>query len=186
MRDGDLLSAARSEFAGEGRKGFATVLLAAPEDQLEIARFFDEELVLVPRDALDPEATSTRYFRVAHDGEPRVERVSGPPPLDRYRQYRDLFDYELARLPEQVRALRRSVLARNEIYLFAALIPTAEWAVVIGRRREALGRAGRELGDVGRFVLRYQRREEGGFDLTVEEIVFSDGTRLRTETGKDS
>ncbi len=78
-----------------------------------------------------------------------------------------------------MRALRRSVLSRSEIYLFAALIPPQEWAVVIGRRREALAQAGRSLSEVERFTLRYERRTDGGTDVSVEEIAFADGSRFR-------
>jgi len=176
MRDRDLLRTADMEVSGKGRKGFATVLLAAPEDQLDIARFFGEEVVLVPRDTLDVDAKNPRYFRISGGKEERVERVDGPAPLQQFRQYRDLFDYEYARLPEPLRALRRSVLARNEIYLFAALIPQGEWAVVIGRRREALALTGRSIDEVARFVLRYHRRPSGGFDLVAEQIDFADGS----------
>ncbi len=181
MRDEELLDEARAELAGERTHGFATVLVAAPEEQVEIARFFGEELVLVPRSTLDPDAARPRYFRLGVDGDAQVEAVAGRPPLERYRQYRDLFDYEYGRLPESLRSLRRSVLARSEVYLFAALIPTSEWAVVVARRREALRDADAELGDVRRFVLRYVRAEDGAFDLRVEEIVFADGSRYRPQ-----
>ncbi len=179
MRDPGLLAEARAEFVRGHSKGFATVLLAAPEDQLAIARFFGEELVLVPRRALDPDAEDPGYFRMTGSGEPRVEAVEGAPPLERFRQYRDLFDYEYSRLPSPLRDLRRSVLARGEIYLFAALLSAEEWALVIARRQEALALAGRELADVRRFILRYLHRPEDGFDLAVDEIVFADGTRFR-------
>ena len=179
MADADLLSSARSEVAGETRKGFATVLLASPEDQLDIARFFNEPLVLVPRDNLNPESESPTYFRIDATSSTHVQTIAGRAPLEGYRQYRDLFDYEYARLDEPIRELRRGVVARNEIFLFAALIPVEEWAVIIGRRREALAQSGRELADVQRFVLRYVERPTGGFDLIVEEIVFTDGGRHR-------
>ncbi len=179
MHDPDLLDEARAEFTRGDRKGFTTVLLAAPEDQITIARFFGEELVLVPRSALDPGTASPAYFRVTDAGEPRVETVVGPPPLAGFRQYRDLFDYEYRHLPAALRDLRRSVPARTEIYLFAALLSAEEWALVIARRQAALALADRELADVRRFVLRYLQRPEGGFDLAVDEIVFTDGTRFR-------
>ncbi len=179
MSDPGLLAEARTEFARGHKKGFATVLLAAPEDQIAIARFFGEELVLVPRRAVDPESATPSYFKMSGSGEPRVETVEGAPPLERFRQYRDLLDYDYGRLPAPLRELRRSVLARGEIYLFAALLSAEEWALVIARRREALALAGRELADVRRFVLRYLHRPEDGFDLVVDEIVFADGTRFR-------
>jgi hypothetical protein len=186
MRDPGLLAEARAEFERGHSKGFATVLLAAPEDQIAIARFFGEELVLVPSRVLGPESADPRYFRMTLAGEPRVESVEGAPPLERFRQYRDLFDYEYGRLPGPLRELRRSVLARGEIYLFAALLSAEEWALVIARRNEALERAGRELSDVRRFVLRYVHRPENGYDLAVDEIGFADGTRFRpSERGKE-
>jgi hypothetical protein len=178
MRDPALLAAAREEFSLGNRKGFATVLLAAPEEQIEIARFFGEELVLVPRAALDSSGASPRYYRLSETGKPLVEEVAGAPPLEEHRQYRDLFDYEYARLPSPLRELRRSMVARGEIYLFAALLSAEEWALIIARRSEALARAGRELAEVRRFVLRYVRPPGGGFDLRAEEIVFGDGTRF--------
>ena len=176
MRDPTLLAAADAEIAGEERRGFATVLLAAPEDQLAIARFFGEELVLVPREALDPEASEPHWFRVA-TGSAQVEEVHGRAPLEGYRQYRDLFDYDYSRLPDAVRELRRRSASRRDVYVFAALIPAREWAVVVARRGEALARSGRELAEVRRFVLRYLELAEGAFDLTVDHIVFADGSR---------
>ena len=75
--------------------------------------------------------------------------------------------------------MRRSVLTRSEVFLFAALIPVREWAVVIGRRAEVLAQSGRELSEVRRFTLRYRRRTDAGFDVVVEEILFADGSRFR-------
>jgi hypothetical protein len=183
MRDPALLAAARAEFERGNRKGFTTVLLSTPEDQLAIARFFGEELVLVPRAALDA-AAATGYFRLVpgERGAPgesgRIERVAGAPQLENHRQYRDLFDYEYARLPDALRELRRSLVAREDVYLFAALLSVEEWALVIARRGAALADAGRELDDVRRFVLRYVPLVGGAYDLRVEEIVFTDGTRF--------
>jgi hypothetical protein len=179
-QDPELAAAARAELSGELRRGFDTVLLAAPEEQLEIARAFGEELVLVPRRALDPKA-SPHYFRLDRAGD--VERVPERPPLE-LRRYRDLFDYEYARLPEALRLLRRSVLSRAEVYVFAALIPLSEWAVVVGRRSEALEESGLAAGDVRRFDLRYIRSAQGGFDLQVENIVLANGRVVRTEPGR--
>ena len=181
MHDPTLLSAARDELERGETNGFRTVLLALPEEQVAIARFFGEELVLVPRVTILPGTPEPSYFRLSAAGEPEVERVAGAPPLERHRQYRDLFDYEYGRLPGALRELRRSVLARGEVYLFAALLSPEEWALVIARRRDALSASGRELADARRFVLRYVHRPSGGFDLAVDEIVFADGTRFRPE-----
>lgn len=181
MRDPGLLTRARQEASGEARLGFETVLVAAAEDQLDIAQFFGEELVLVPRSAIDQDNADPRYFRLTGGKRPVVRQVRGRPPLPAYRQYRDLFDYEYARLPAPLRELRRSVLARSEVYLFSALIPVAEWAVVIARRRAALAQAGRGLGDARRFTLRYRRRPDNAFDVEVREILFRDGRRFRPQ-----
>jgi len=178
MHDTELLAEARTELAGGLHKGFSTVLLAAPEEQVEIARFFGEELVLVPRTALDPSHPSPEYFRLSVTGAPSVERIGGGPPLEDHRQYRDLFDYEYARLPAALRELRRSLVARGDVYLFAALLSTQEWALVIARRRDALESAGRTQAEVRRFVLRYVHLPGGGFDLRPEELVFTDGSRF--------
>jgi len=178
MHDDELLAEAEREFSGAARRGFTSVLLAAPEDQIEIARTFGEELVLVPRSAIDPETASPSYFRL-HPRDGAIERVAARPPLESYLQYRDLFDYEYSRLPAALRELRRSVLSRGEIYLFAALIPAREWAAIIGRRRTALAASGRELDEVRQFTLRYHRLEGGRFDVRVEEIAFADGSRFR-------
>lgn len=178
MRDPTLLAAAGAELSGEERRGFATVLLAAPEDQLAIARFFGEELVLVPRAAIDPETADPRWFRVA-DEPARVEEVRGRPLLERYRQYRDLLDYEYARLPDVLRELRLRVVSRRDVYVFAALIPAGEWAVVVARRNEALAHAMRDLADVRSFTLRYLELGAGAFDLAVDHVVFADGSRYR-------
>lgn len=181
-QDPELLEEARREFEGEVRRGFSTVLLAAPEDQLDLARTFGEELVLVPRAALDPSAANPTYFRLRRSGSPSVERVQQSPPLESYRQYRDLFDYEYSRLPEPLRELRRSVVSRDEVYLFAALIPVSEWAVVLGRRQEALEQLGTDPDSIRRFTLRYVRTRTGGFDLQVEQVELADGSIRRMPT----
>jgi hypothetical protein len=69
-------------------------------------------------------------------------------------------------------------MAREDVYLFAAMLSAEEWALVIARRGEALVQAGRELDDVRRFVLRYTRLPGGAFDLRADQIVFTDGTRF--------
>ena len=83
QNDSTLVEAPRRELSGEVRRGFATVLVAAPEDQLDIARAFGEEVVLVPRAALDPNAESPTYFRV--DAAGGVETVRSRPPLESIR-----------------------------------------------------------------------------------------------------
>lgn len=179
MSDPELLATAERELTGQASRGFATVLVASPEEQLAIAEHYGEEVVLVPRRALDPEAEQPVWYRLSNEDPPRVERVEGKPPLASHRQYRDLFEYEYGRLPAPLRELRRSVLSRDEIYLFAALIPSREWALFVARRREALEQAGREEDEVRRFVLRYRSGDGGAYDLSVEEIVFADGERFR-------
>jgi len=181
MQDPALQERAREELTGKASQGFTTVLRSAPEDQADIARFFGESLVLVPRAALDPQASNPQYFTLDPAG--AVRTVAGRPPLEEHRQYRDFFDYEYARLPESLRTLRRSVLARGEIYLFAALIPGPEWALVIARRDAALASVAATNRPVRRFDLRYLRQPGGGFDLEVVEILLVDGTLLRPASG---
>ena len=181
MTNPELVEAAEREVRGEAKQGFETVLVASPSDQLDIARSFGEEVVLVPRSALDPDSDRAAYFRLGPGG--IIETVRERIELASFRQYRDLFDYEYARLPEPIRALRRSVLARSEVFLFAALIPASEWALVIGRRREALDQSGRSLDEVRRFTLRYTRRRNDRFDFEVAEILFVDGSRFRPADG---
>ena len=175
--DAELVERARAELSGEARQGFATTLLAAPEDQLAIARAFGEELVLVPKAALGEGESS--YFRLDLSGSPRVEAVRGPFRAERFLFYRDLFAYDYSSLPAPVRKLRRQVVTRSDVHWFAALIPTSEFAVVVGRRDEALRALGIELEDVRRFVLRYHPTAEGGFDLRVEQVELADGRRER-------
>ncbi len=178
LGDQELLDAARAEWNGDVRAGFQTTLLAAPEEQLDIARAFGEELVLIPRDALVE--GGSRWFRLDLSSG-TVRSVDGAPPTG-YRQYRDLLDYEYERLPAALRDLRKSVLARNEIFVFGALIPLREWGLVVARRREALERTGRPLEDVKRFVVHYRPLAPGSYDFEVHEIVFADGTRVRPDT----
>ncbi len=178
LTDRRLRAEAEAELATASKPGFATVLLASPDKQLEIARFFGEELVLVPHTAIDPRTTKPCYYRLNIENQPFVEKITARPPLDGYRQYRDLFDYPYAKLSKPIRALRRRVPARSQTYLFAALIPVGEWAVVIGRRRDALIKSGRPLDEVQRFVMRYIALGSGRFDLRVDQIVFADGSRF--------
>ncbi|MEM9381340.1 MAG: hypothetical protein AAGB93_15410 [Planctomycetota bacterium] len=178
-QDEELLKAASKELAGTAAIGFSTTLISSPEDQLDIARAFGEELVLVPRNALDPNAKGAVSYRLDLSGTPRVVEIPGRPPLERYRQYRDLFAYEFRKLPRPLRTLRSSVVRRDEVYVFAALIPVQEWAVVVGRRREAAASLGVDEDDVERYVLRYVRRPGGRFDFQVEEVRMVDGRVLR-------
>jgi outer membrane biosynthesis protein TonB len=179
MSDQGLLAEAEKEISGAARKGFNSVFLASPEEQLSIGKFFGELVVLVPKSAIDPNNTRPQYFRINLEAEQaKVERVAGRPPLQQFRQYRDLFSYPYNKLPDVVRELRRSVLARNEVFLFAALIPPREWALTIDRRRRALAQSGRDLGDVKQFVLRYVRSTNGSYDIQVDAIHFSDGSKV--------
>lgn len=178
-RDSQLLLQAEKELGGaEVALGFTTTLISEPEQQLQIAKAFGEEIVLVPKAALleDSEALSYR-LRPARSSS--METLRGLPDLRRSRQHRDLFAYDLGRLPTEIRALRRNVIRRDEVFLFAALIPAAEWAIVIGRRREAVLAAGIDESNVERYVLRYVPTPRGGFDFLVEEIRLADGERLR-------
>ena len=176
--DAELLDVAAQELAGTAKLGFSTALHSLPEDQLDIAKAFGELLVLVPRAALDPEAEGVVSYRLDVSGTPRIVEVGGRPPLERYRQYRDLFHYEFKRLPRPLRTLRNSVVRRDQVYLFAALIPVEEWAIVVGRRREAVLALGVEESDVERYVLRYVRLPGGRFDFSVDEVTLADGRRL--------
>ncbi len=172
---------ARRELSGESRLGFETAFRCAPEDQLRLAQFFGEKIVLVPRSALDPRDKARSYF-VLEPGPPsRLSTISGTPPVTRFRQYRDLFDFDYSRLPEEIRNLRRNVVSRSDVYLFASLIPVREWALIAARRQEALqqylgGDAHQDPAEVGvkRFVLRYEPLPQGGFDILVDEILFAD------------
>lgn len=185
--DPDLLAAAHVELSGEADVGFSTVLHSEAANQLDIARAFGEEVVLVPRAALDPEAAHPpTWYRIAPDslrsGRPRVEEVSGPPPTERYRRYRDLFPFEYSRLPSALRELRSSTVRRSDVFVFAALIPPSEWAVVIGRRRAALDALGLTEEDVEQFVLQYVRLSGGEIDILVDRVITADGRRLHPST----
>ncbi len=127
----------------------------------------------MPRAGLDPQRP--HYFRLRAGSE--IEEVKERPPLERFRQYRNLFAFPYDDLPSALRRLRRAVPNRGDVYLFAALIPASEWAVVITRRAAALADAGRSLDDVRRVTMRYVALPGGGFDIRVAEIRFTDGTR---------
>ena len=177
----ELVKLAHAELSGEAALGFSTVLISDPEDQLDIARAFGEEIVLVPRDVFDPGTKQPRYWRIdpasLERGNARISAVDGRFEAVGVRQHRPLVAYEYARLPKVLRELRQRVIRRDDIFLFSALIPPREWAVVIGRRREALDARGLHEDDIEQIVLRYVR-VEGGFDVSVDTIVTVDGRTL--------
>jgi hypothetical protein len=148
---------AADEVTGKTRQGFRTVLYSAAEDQLAIARYFGEQLVVVPRKGLDPRRP--HYYLVDAGGSGTVTRVDEKAPLDRFRQYRDFFAFEYS------------------------VIPPSEWAVVMARRAAALEACAREQGkarrleDLRRVEMRYVALPGGGFDIAVKQLVFADGTR---------
>ncbi|MEO1698082.1 MAG: hypothetical protein AAFU73_12365 [Planctomycetota bacterium] len=177
----ELVRLAYAELSGEAALGFSTVLLSDPADQLAIARAFGEEVVLVPRATIDPNEPRPGYWRIEpkslERGVPRVESVEGRPALERFRQHRTFLRYDYAALPEPLRDLRKRVIRRDDLYIFGALIPASEWAVVIGRRREALEVLGVAEEDVEQFVLSYVRTRDG-FDVAVDRVVTADGRTL--------
>ncbi len=184
----ELMRQAKEEVSGKSRKGFRTTFLCTARDQLDIARYFGEPVVLVPRAGLRP--GSEYYHRLVLTGEPGIEEVRSPAPLTRYRQYRDLFAFSYESLPRPMRELRRRVFVRGDVYLFAALIPPREWGLVIVRRDAALekvnrGRGGRKRthDDVKNFTMRYVRLPGGAFDIQVAGISFDDGTVVDTTNG---
>ncbi len=177
--DRELLQAARRELDGDVKLGFSTQFLCAAEDQLAIARAFGEQVVLIPRSALDDEDANASSYVLDLGPGARVKKVPGRPDLSRFRQYRDLFGFEYSSLPEPMRKLRTAVVRRDQVFLFAALIPANEWAVAVGRRRQVLEQIGRTEGDVERFTLRYVPASGGRFDFSVEAIEFADGSKWR-------
>jgi hypothetical protein len=180
----ELMEQAAKEVRGESRRGFRTTFLCAARDQLDIARWFGEPVVLVAKAGLRP--GHERYYRLGADGS--IAEVREPAPLTEFRQYRDLFAFAYESLPTPLKELRRRVFARSEVYVFAALIPPREWALVIARRDAALaasnrGRSSpREYDDVRGFTMRYVRLPGGAFDIRVAEIQFADGDVWRVET----
>jgi hypothetical protein len=188
-RDKALLDAAASELSGKARRGFTTTfslkrdMRLRGEELLAVARHFEEPVVLVPKSGLDPD--NPHYYRLELGDKPQVVRVDAKPPLERFRQTHNLFklfpDYR--DLPGPLRQLRRTVPNRGDVYLFASLIPPSEWAVVIGRRAQALSaynrrRPGpaRTLDDVKRVRMDYVALEGGGYDIRVDRIFFADGS----------
>ncbi len=183
-----LMEQATREVSGKSRKGFFTTFLCSARDQLDIARYFGEPVVLVPRAGLRPKGEY--YHRLVLTGEPDIEEVRAPAPLTQYRQYRDLFAFNYESLPTPIRELRRRVFVRGDIYLFAALIPPREWGLVITRRDTALKEFNRRHGgrerthdDVRGFTMRYVRLPGGAFDIEVTKINFDDGTVVDTQNG---
>ncbi|MEE8104637.1 MAG: hypothetical protein V3T86_03785 [Planctomycetota bacterium] len=178
----ELLKRAEEEVRSRARKGFKTVLVCSAADQLAIARAFHEPVVLVPRAGLNPR--SPHYFQL-HPGPPaRIEKLREMAPLQRYTQYRDLFEFAYKDLPREVRELRRRVFVRGDIEVFGVLIPAREWALVMSRREAALAERNTEkpakprtLESVRRFTLRYARLPGDTFDIRVTEILFADGER---------
>jgi len=176
----DLMRRAGAEVSGRTRRGFGTTFLCSARDQLAIARYFGEPVILVPRAGLDPK--NGHYYRLDL-GRNAIEELRKAPPLSRYRQYRDLFAFSYESLPTPLRDLRRRVFVRGDVYLFAALIPAREWGLVIVRREAALASSNRDrttprtLDDVRGVTMRYERLAGGAFDIRVKEIQFADGSR---------
>jgi hypothetical protein len=166
---------AADELSGKTRRGFRTVLYSSAEDQLAIARTFGEQLVLVPRKGLDPKRP--HYYLLDASGAGTVRRVAAKAPLEQFRQYRDFFAFEYSDLPDAVRGLRRKVTVRSDVFLFAALIPPSEWAVVMSRRAAALQDSGRKIEDLRRAEMRYVALPGGGYDIRVKQLLFADGSR---------
>jgi len=179
----ELIRRAQQEVTGQTRRGFSTGFSTKAGDQLELARYFDEPIILVPRAGL--RRGNEHYYRLRLGPPDEVELVKKAPPLEQYRQYRDLLDkrFSYDALPAPIRELRRRVFVRGDIYLFAALIPPREWGLVIVRREAALAAynqnhsgPARTYDDVRKFSMRYVRLPGGAFDIRVARIQFADGT----------
>ncbi len=183
MEDAGLRSQARRELAGEASQGFATTILARPEDELDLARFFGERIVMIPKQAFGSEDPWWYGLDLA-TGE--IRRHDGAPPLaavQQAREYRSQYidQGQYPRLPDAIRAFRRSFLGTSwkDIYFFGALLSEAEWALVIARRQKALAAAPDPTKPVRRFVLAYRRLDGGAFDLQVRRIEFADGSTFQ-------
>lgn len=174
----ELLELAASEIRGDAKPGFSTVLLSAPEDQLDIARAFGERLILVPYAAFDEEDAGRGHHVLDIRSTPRVQRVAGTPELGAFGRYRDLLQYEFKRLPAPLQDLRMTVIRSDQIAYFAALIPANEWALVIDRRRAALAALQLAPEEVEQVQMRYVRAGRSAFDIRVSAIVTADGRRL--------
>jgi len=179
---------ARKELVGPARRGFTTEFDTATRDQLAIARFYGEQILLIPRKGLDP--ANHHYFVIDAARSFETRRVNGVPPSN-FRQVRDLLDRDIrySSLPAPLKTLRRQVTLSSEIFLFAAPIPPREWAIVMARRAAALERCNAELGgptrtlkNLRRVKMRYVPLKGGGFDIQVKEFVFADGSRWTQRT----
>jgi len=183
-----LVDDARHELVGRTRRGFTTEFDTATSDQLAIARYFGEQVLLIPRKGLNPR--NHHYFVIDAATSFETRRVNDVPPSN-FRQVRDLLDRDIryASLPGPLKTLRRQVTLSSEIFLFAAPIPPREWAIVMARRAAALERCNAELGgsertlkDLRRVKMRYVPLAGGGFDIQVKEFVFADGARWKQRT----
>ena len=175
------VQAAKEELAGRSRRGLDRTIYSSARDQLAIARFFGERIMLIPRRKSKQE--QPHFYEIDAARSSRVVKRSETPPLDRYREYRDLTSYKYGDLPEEIRALRRKVMDRSRIFMFAAFISAREWALVMARRSTALEACNSQLGgtrtqdDLRKVTMRYARIPGGGFDIQVTELLFADGTR---------
>jgi len=169
-----LLDAAKKELAGKSRKGFQMYFLSDDEEQLDLARFFGESILLIPR-------RPTHYFKLELGHPARVVKIGGtPPPIYRHRTF---FEYKYNELPAPIRELRRQIPYRGDILMWGAAIPPSEYAIAIARRTAALTKynrqhgADRTLEQVRRVDVRYVPLAGGGFDMRIKQFVFADGTR---------
>ena len=169
-----LLDAAKKELAGKSRKGFQMYFLSDDEEQLDLARFFGESILLIPR-------RPTHYFKLELGHPAKVVKIDGvPPPIYRHRTF---FEYKYNELPAPIRELRRQIPYRGDILMWGAAIPPSEYAIAIARRTAALTEynrqngANRTLEQVRRVDVRYVPLAGGGFDMRIKQFVFADGTR---------
>ena len=176
------IKAAKDELSGRTRRGLDRTIYSSARDQLAIARFFGERVMLIPRRA--DKQQQPHYYEIDAARSNQVVKRSETPPLDRYREYRDLGAYKYDDLPPEIRALRRKVMDRSRIFMFAAFISAREWALVMARRASALESCNVQLGeparsedDLRKVTMRYARLPGGAFDIQVTELLFADGTR---------
>ncbi len=182
MASEEALEAAKEELAGLARRGLDRTIYSSARDQLSIARFFGERVMLIPRRSSKQQ--QPHYYEIDAAQSNQVVKRNETPPLDRYREYRDLSAYKYGDLPAEIRALRRKVMDRSRIFMFAAFISAREWALVMSRRATAIERCNAQLGgsarsedDLRKVTMRYARLPGGGFDIEVTELLFADGTR---------